>query len=168
MSVASRPATAPLTLHAWEGALRRGPAHPHAFQACAGSGTTSAGPRPFVSLAPSGGDRNAHQRGASGRTQVTPVPSALQVSYRWNTQGRTSVIETNQTSVELSLPLDEDYIIEIKPVSDGGDGSASGQIRIPKITSKSTLPLPPACLLPEPAAFGHRQHRPGRDLGLDR
>lgn len=141
---------------------RRGPAHPHAFQACAGSGTTSAGPRPFVSLAPSGGDRNAHQRGASGRTQVTPVPSALQVSYRWNTQGRTSVIETNQTSVELSLPLEEDYIIEIKPVSDGGDGSASGQIRIPKITSKRHFPSPPA-RLPSPRARSIRpQATPSR------
>ncbi|XP_045435466.1 contactin-4 isoform X1 [Pipistrellus kuhlii] len=57
------------------------------------------------------------------------------VLYRWSRQSRTSVIETNQTSVELSLPLDEDYIIEIKPVSDGGDGSASQQIRIPKMTN---------------------------------
>ncbi|NXA89077.1 CNTN4 protein, partial [Melanocharis versteri] len=57
------------------------------------------------------------------------------VLYRWNTQGSTSVIETNKTSVELSLPFDEDYIIEIKPFSDGGDGSSSKQIRIPKISN---------------------------------
>nr|KAF6310274.1 contactin 4 [Myotis myotis] len=57
------------------------------------------------------------------------------VLYRWSRQSRMSVIETNQTSVELSLPLDEDYIIEIRPVSDGGDGSASQQIRIPKMTN---------------------------------
>lgn len=38
--------------------------------------------------------------------------------------------------MELSLPFDEDYIIEIKPFSDGGDGSSSEQIRIPKISSK--------------------------------
>lgn len=50
-----------------------------------------------------------------------------------------SIIETNKTSVELSLPFDEDYIIEIKPISDGGDGNSSEQIRIPKITSKSIL-----------------------------
>ncbi|NXR08656.1 CNTN4 protein, partial [Semnornis frantzii] len=61
---------------------------------------------------------------------------SLQVLYRWNKQSSTSVIETNKTSVELSLPLDEDYIIEIKPFSDGGDGSSSEQIRIPKISSK--------------------------------
>ncbi|VFV38103.1 contactin-4 isoform 1 [Lynx pardinus] len=57
------------------------------------------------------------------------------VLYRWNRQSSTSVIETNKTSVELSLPFDEDYIIEIKPFSDGGDGSPSEQIRIPKISN---------------------------------
>ncbi|KAM5279794.1 contactin-4 isoform 4-T4 [Ctenodactylus gundi] len=57
------------------------------------------------------------------------------VLYRWNRQSSTSVIETNKTSVELSLPVDEDYIIEIKPFSDGGDGSSSEQIRIPKMSN---------------------------------
>ncbi|NWI46724.1 CNTN4 protein, partial [Picathartes gymnocephalus] len=57
------------------------------------------------------------------------------VLYRWNRQSSTSVIETNKTSVELSLPFDEDYIIEIRPFSDGGDGSSSEQIRIPKISN---------------------------------
>ncbi|NXO11783.1 CNTN4 protein, partial [Oriolus oriolus] len=56
-------------------------------------------------------------------------------SVKWNRQSSTSVIETNRTSVELSLPFDEDYIIEIKPFSDGGDGSSSEQIRIPKISN---------------------------------
>uniref|UniRef100_A0A803TPI9 Fibronectin type-III domain-containing protein n=1 Tax=Anolis carolinensis TaxID=28377 RepID=A0A803TPI9_ANOCA len=59
------------------------------------------------------------------------------VFYRWNKQSSTSIIETNKTSVELSLPFDEDYIIEIKPFSDGGDGNSSEQIRIPKISSES-------------------------------
>lgn len=53
--------------------------------------------------------------------------------------------------MELSLPFDEDYIIEIKPFSDGGDGSSSEQIRIPKISSKSVsflpLPISPSVLL---------------------
>ncbi|XP_053148958.1 contactin-4 isoform X2 [Hemicordylus capensis] len=57
------------------------------------------------------------------------------VLYRWNRQSSTSVIETNKTSVELSLPFDEDYIIEIKPFSEGGDGNSSEQIRIPKISN---------------------------------
>ncbi|NXQ12531.1 CNTN4 protein, partial [Peucedramus taeniatus] len=56
-------------------------------------------------------------------------------SSQWNRESSTSVIETNKTSVELSLPFDEDYIIEIKPFSDGGDGSSSEQIRIPKISN---------------------------------
>nr|XP_016847148.1 PREDICTED: contactin-4 isoform X3 [Anolis carolinensis] len=57
------------------------------------------------------------------------------VFYRWNKQSSTSIIETNKTSVELSLPFDEDYIIEIKPFSDGGDGNSSEEIRIPKISN---------------------------------
>ncbi|NXC35682.1 CNTN4 protein, partial [Campylorhamphus procurvoides] len=77
--------------------------------------------------------------GVPSRSHVPSVPPLcvpwLQVLYRWNRQSSTSVIETNRTSVELSLPLDEDYIIEIRPVSDGGDGSSSEQIRIPKISN---------------------------------
>uniref|UniRef100_A0A8B9PTZ1 Contactin 4 n=1 Tax=Apteryx owenii TaxID=8824 RepID=A0A8B9PTZ1_APTOW len=71
------------------------------------------------------------------------------VLYRWNRQSSTSVIETNKTSVELSLPFDEDYIIEIKPFSDGGDGSSSEQIRIPKISRTSAFVLS-LILLPKP------------------
>lgn len=48
--------------------------------------------------------------------------------------------------MELSLPFDEDYIIEIKPFSDGGDGSSSEQIRIPKISSKNVFFFPPFSL----------------------
>ncbi|XP_023403766.1 contactin-4 isoform X3 [Loxodonta africana] len=77
------------------------------------------------------------------------------VLYRWNRQSSTSVIETNKTSVELSLPFDEDYIIEIKPFSDGGDGSSSEQIRIPKISSKEIRFLPSsACLISLPDESG--------------
>uniref|UniRef100_A0A8C7YPZ9 Contactin 4 n=1 Tax=Oryzias sinensis TaxID=183150 RepID=A0A8C7YPZ9_9TELE len=48
------------------------------------------------------------------------------------------VMETNTTSVELALPTDEDYIIQIKPFGEGGDGSSSRQITIPK-TAGQTL-----------------------------
>uniref|UniRef100_A0A6Q2WS04 Contactin-3 n=1 Tax=Esox lucius TaxID=8010 RepID=A0A6Q2WS04_ESOLU len=44
-----------------------------------------------------------------------------------------SIVETNRTSMELHVPSGEDYLIEIKALSDGGDGSSSGPIRIPKI-----------------------------------
>lgn len=82
---------------------------------------------------------------------------SVQVLYRWNRQSSASVIETNKTSVELSLPFDEDYIIEIKPFSDGGDGSSSEQIRIPKISSKAgergTSARAPAPLLRDGSAL---------------
>ncbi|NXR51225.1 CNTN4 protein, partial [Hippolais icterina] len=77
---------------------------------------------------------------SEGSGQLCPFcllfsPPWPQVLYRWNRQSSTSVIETNKTSVELSLPFEEDYIVEIKPFSDGGDGSSSEQIRIPKISN---------------------------------
>lgn len=43
-------------------------------------------------------------------------------------------METNTTSVELSLPPDEEYIIQIKPFGEGGEGSSSKQITIPRIS----------------------------------
>lgn len=46
------------------------------------------------------------------------------------------VLNTNKTSAELLLPVKEDYIIEVKATTDGGDGTSSEQIRIPRITSK--------------------------------
>lgn len=99
-------------------------------------------------------------------------PPWLQVLYRWNRQSSTSVIETNKTSVELSLPFDEDYIIEIKPFSDGGDGSSSEQIRIPKISSKdgrdwglchrvppADIPVPGCDFIPK-SRFSHKKRHP--------
>ncbi len=53
--------------------------------------------------------------------------------YKQSRQSRPSVVETNSTSLELSLPVDEDYIIQIKSVSEGGEGSSSKQITIPRI-----------------------------------
>lgn len=43
-------------------------------------------------------------------------------------------METNTTSVELTLPPDEEYIIQIKPFGEGGEGSSSKQITIPRIS----------------------------------
>lgn len=56
--------------------------------------------------------------------------------YRQNWHGRTTVLETNKTSVELQIPSGEDYLIEIKALTEGGDGASSGSIRIPKMSSK--------------------------------
>uniref|UniRef100_A0A8C7YV51 Contactin 4 n=1 Tax=Oryzias sinensis TaxID=183150 RepID=A0A8C7YV51_9TELE len=58
--------------------------------------------------------------------------TGYKVLYKKNRHSRPSVMETNTTSVELALPTDEDYIIQIKPFGEGGDGSSSRQITIPK------------------------------------
>ncbi|CAL8379364.1 unnamed protein product [Boreogadus saida] len=65
------------------------------------------------------------------------VPYRPQVVYRETWQGRTRILETNGTSVELQVPSDEeqDYFIHIKVLTDGGDGGSSGPIRIPKMSS---------------------------------
>ncbi|XP_066100838.1 LOW QUALITY PROTEIN: contactin-6 [Saccopteryx bilineata] len=60
------------------------------------------------------------------------------ILYRQNRQGQTHVLETNNTSAELLVPFEEDYLIEIRTVSDGGDGSSSQEIRIPKLSSLSS------------------------------
>lgn len=56
-----------------------------------------------------------------------------QVLYKKNRHSHPNVMETNTTSVELALPTDEEYIIQIKPFGEGGDGSSSKQITIPRI-----------------------------------
>uniref|UniRef100_A0A8C0VKL8 Contactin 6 n=1 Tax=Cyanistes caeruleus TaxID=156563 RepID=A0A8C0VKL8_CYACU len=58
------------------------------------------------------------------------------ILYRQNRHSKAHILETNNTSAELLVPFEEDYLIEIRTVSDGGDGSSSEEIRIPKISSK--------------------------------
>ncbi|XP_029906849.1 contactin-4 isoform X1 [Myripristis murdjan] len=72
-----------------------------------------------------------HVKAMENESEVT----GYKVVYRQNWHGRTSVLETNKTSVELQIPSGEDYLIEIKALTDGGDGSSSGPIRIPKMSS---------------------------------
>uniref|UniRef100_A0A7N4V1Q0 Contactin 3 n=1 Tax=Sarcophilus harrisii TaxID=9305 RepID=A0A7N4V1Q0_SARHA len=59
----------------------------------------------------------------------------LQVFYRTSSQNNMNILNTNKTWAELLLPINEDYIIEVKASTDGGDGTSSEQIRIPRITS---------------------------------
>uniref|UniRef100_A0A4W6CB34 Contactin 3a, tandem duplicate 1 n=1 Tax=Lates calcarifer TaxID=8187 RepID=A0A4W6CB34_LATCA len=59
--------------------------------------------------------------------------TGYKVMYSQDKHSRPSVVETNTTSLELSLPVNQDYVIQIKPFSEGGEGSSSGQITIPKI-----------------------------------
>ncbi|KAK2091553.1 Contactin-3 [Saguinus oedipus] len=62
--------------------------------------------------------------------------TGYKVFYRTSSQNNAQVLNTNKTSAELLLPIKEDYIIEVKATTDGGDGTSSEQIRIPRITSK--------------------------------
>lgn len=61
------------------------------------------------------------------------VVTSLQVMYTQDRHSRPNVVETNTTSLELALPVNEDYVIQIKPFSEGGEGSSSRQITIPRI-----------------------------------
>lgn len=65
------------------------------------------------------------------------LPSAPQVMYSQDKDSRPSVVETNSTSLELSLPVNQNYVIQIKPFSEGGEGRSSHQITIPKIAGGS-------------------------------
>uniref|UniRef100_A0A8B9HCI4 Contactin 3a, tandem duplicate 1 n=1 Tax=Astyanax mexicanus TaxID=7994 RepID=A0A8B9HCI4_ASTMX len=55
------------------------------------------------------------------------------VIYKQSRHNRQSVVETNRTSLELALPVHEEYIIQIKAVSEGGEGRSSTLITIPRI-----------------------------------
>ncbi|XP_035004443.2 contactin-4 [Hippoglossus stenolepis] len=72
-----------------------------------------------------------HVKAMENESEVT----GYKVVYRQDWQGRTTVLETNKTSVELQIPSGEDYLIEIKALTKGGDGTSSGPIRIPKMSS---------------------------------
>ncbi|XP_062977772.1 contactin-6-like [Elgaria multicarinata webbii] len=60
------------------------------------------------------------------------------ILYRQNRQSTKHILETNNTSAELLVPFEEDYLIEIRTVSDGGEGSSSEEIRIPTMSSLSS------------------------------
>ncbi|XP_075997483.1 contactin-4 [Genypterus blacodes] len=72
-----------------------------------------------------------HVKAMENESEVT----GYKVLYRQNWLGRSAVLETNKTSVELQIPFGEDYLIEIKALTDGGDGTSSGPIRIPNMSS---------------------------------
>uniref|UniRef100_A0AAX7SSA7 Contactin-2 n=1 Tax=Astatotilapia calliptera TaxID=8154 RepID=A0AAX7SSA7_ASTCA len=73
-----------------------------------------------------------HVKAMENESEVT----GYKVVYRQNWHERTTVLETNKTSLELQIPSGEDYLIEIKALTEGGDGTSSGPIRIPKMSSK--------------------------------
>ncbi|XP_055044210.2 contactin-3 [Misgurnus anguillicaudatus] len=60
--------------------------------------------------------------------------TGYQVSYRRNRHKEINTISTNLTSVELTLPADDDYIIQIRALSDGGEGTPTEPINIHKLS----------------------------------
>lgn len=61
-----------------------------------------------------------------------------QVLFRQEGQSNSQVIETQKTSAVVLLPDVGVYIIEVCAVSEGGDGTASPQIRVPSFSGKVT------------------------------
>ncbi|XP_048879539.1 contactin-4-like isoform X1 [Brienomyrus brachyistius] len=76
-----------------------------------------------------------HVKALENESEVT----GYKVLYKRNRHSRPDVMETNTTSVELSLPVDEEYIIQIKPFGEGGEGSSSRQITIPRISGPKAI-----------------------------
>nr|XP_014345689.1 PREDICTED: contactin-3 [Latimeria chalumnae] len=74
-----------------------------------------------------------HVKSLDNESEVT----GYKILYRKSRQGITSILKSNTTSVDFLLPRNEDYIIEVRATSDGGDGSSSEQIKISRTTSMS-------------------------------
>ncbi|KAM8867425.1 contactin-3 isoform 2-T2 [Synchiropus picturatus] len=72
-----------------------------------------------------------HVKAKENESKVT----GYKVLYRQNWNGRTTVLETNKTRAELQIRTGEDFLIEIKAQTEGGDGTSSGPIHIPKMSS---------------------------------
>ncbi|XP_043933930.1 contactin-3-like [Protopterus annectens] len=61
--------------------------------------------------------------------------TGYKVLYMGNRNNGMNEMSTNSTSMELPLPSSDGYIIEVRAISEGGEGSSSEQIIIPKVTS---------------------------------
>ncbi|RLV99657.1 hypothetical protein DV515_00009548 [Chloebia gouldiae] len=71
-------------------------------------------------------------------TTKKPPPSQPPGNIVWNSSDSKIILNWDQVKAldnESEVRGYKDYIIEIKPFSDGGDGSSSEQIRIPKISN---------------------------------
>ncbi|XP_022062287.1 contactin-4 isoform X2 [Acanthochromis polyacanthus] len=72
--------------------------------------------------------------------------TGYKVMYSQDKHSRPNVVETNNTSLELSLPVNQGYVIQIKPFSEGGEGISSRQITIPKIAGAIATGVAPESL----------------------
>ncbi|XP_026713234.1 contactin-3 isoform X3 [Athene cunicularia] len=74
-------------------------------------------------------------RAMENESEVT----GYKVLYRTSSQTSMNVLNTDKTTAELLLQFNEDYIIEVKATTDGGDGTSSDQILIPRLASRLKL-----------------------------
>ncbi|XP_058701308.1 contactin-3-like isoform X2 [Poecile atricapillus] len=70
-------------------------------------------------------------RAMDNESEVT----GYKVLYRTSSQSRVDVLTTATTTAELWLRLQDDYFIEVRATTEGGDGSSSEQILIPRLAS---------------------------------
>ncbi|XP_014910153.1 contactin-4 [Poecilia latipinna] len=91
-----------------------------------------------------------HVKASQNESKVT----GYKVVYRQSWHGRTTVLQTNKTSVELGVPYGEDHVIEITALTEGGHGTSSGPIHIPKMSSLNSkgrvarIPVKMYCFIP--------------------
>uniref|UniRef100_A0A8C3U5V6 Contactin-3 n=1 Tax=Catharus ustulatus TaxID=91951 RepID=A0A8C3U5V6_CATUS len=78
--------------------------------------------------------------GVCWRWQGSADCAVLQVLYRTSSQSRVEVLSTARTTAELWLQLKDDYLIEVRATTEGGDGSSSEQILIPRLASRGSAP----------------------------
>uniref|UniRef100_A0A8C3U7Q0 Contactin-3 n=1 Tax=Catharus ustulatus TaxID=91951 RepID=A0A8C3U7Q0_CATUS len=71
-------------------------------------------------------------RAMDNESEVT----GYKVLYRTSSQSRVEVLSTARTTAELWLQLKDDYLIEVRATTEGGDGSSSEQILIPRLASR--------------------------------
>ncbi|XP_015730887.1 contactin-3 isoform X1 [Coturnix japonica] len=81
-------------------------------------------------------------RAMENESEVT----GYKVLYRTSGQNNMNVLNTDKTTAELLLQLNEDYIIEVKATTEGGDGTSSDQILIPRLASMDARGSGPSTL----------------------
>ena len=72
-----------------------------------------------------------------GDDSVSPRPA--QVSYRRLKHREVSSLTTTNSTAELTLPADDDYIVHIRALSEGGLGPATDAIQIHKLSKLGAL-----------------------------
>ena len=81
-------------------------------------------------------------RGYFSLPETTIVFFIPKVSYRRQRHSDVNAITTNKTTAEFTLSANDDYLIQVKALSEGGEGVGSEPIHIQKL-SKCTPPPPP-------------------------